>query len=87
MPIKEFSEGMNLVFATANGTVKKTTLSAYANIRSNGLIALTIEEGDRLVAVRSSNGKQQIVLGTAHGKATRFSEEEVRATGRPSMGS
>ncbi|HCG37198.1 MAG: hypothetical protein SGVNAXEH_000669 [Holophagaceae bacterium] len=86
MPIKEFSEGMNLVFATANGTVKKTTLSAYANIRSNGLIALTIEEGDRLVAVRSSNGKQQIVLGTAHGKATRFSEEEVRATGRPSMG-
>lgn len=86
MPVRDFPEGNNLVFATAFGTIKKTSLSAYANIRSNGLIALTIEDKDRLVAVRISNGKQQIILGTAFGKATRFNESEVRPTGRPSIG-
>ena len=86
MAIRDFPEGENLVFATADGTVKKSSLAAYANIRSNGLIALNIEDGNRLVAVRRSTGSQQIVLATAQGKAIRFPEEDVRATGRATTG-
>ncbi len=86
MAIRDFPEGEYLVFATSDGTVKKTSLAAYANIRSNGLIALNIEDGNTLVAVRRSTGQQQIVLATAQGKAIRFPEEDVRATGRATTG-
>ncbi len=86
MALREFPEGENLVFATADGTVKKTSLAAYANIRSNGLIALNIEEDNSLIAVRRSNGEQQILLVSAQGKAIRFSEEDVRAMGRTATG-
>ncbi|WLT31718.1 DNA gyrase subunit A [Geothrix sp. PMB-07] len=86
MALRDFPEGENLVFATADGTVKKSSLAAYANIRANGLIALNIDEGNSLVAVRRSNGSQQIVLATAQGKAIRFPEEDVRATGRATTG-
>lgn len=86
MALREFPEGENLVFATADGTIKKSSLAAYANIRANGLIALNIEDGNALVAVRRSTGTQQIVLATAQGKAIRFPEEDVRATGRATTG-
>ncbi|WP_306590754.1 DNA gyrase subunit A [Geothrix sp. 21YS21S-4] len=86
MALRDFPEGENLVFTTADGTIKKTSLAAYANIRANGLIALNIEDGNSLVAVRRSTGQQQIVLATAQGKAIRFSEEDVRATGRATTG-
>ena len=86
MALREFPEGENLVFATSDGTVKKSSLAAYANIRANGLIALNIENGNTLVAVRRSTGTQQIVLATAQGKAIRFPEEDVRATGRATTG-
>ncbi|HJW44140.1 MAG TPA: DNA gyrase subunit A [Geothrix sp.] len=86
MAIRDFPEGENLVFATADGTVKKSSLAAYANIRANGLIALNIDDGNSLVAVRRSTGSQQIVLATAQGKAIRFPEEDVRATGRATTG-
>jgi DNA gyrase subunit A len=86
MALREFPEGENLVFATSDGTVKKSSLSAYANIRTNGLIALNIDEGNSLVAVRRSTGAQQIVLATAQGKAIRFPEEDIRATGRATTG-
>ena len=86
MALRDFPEGENLVFATADGTIKKSSLAAYANIRSNGLIALNIEDGNALVAVRRSTGTQQIVLATAQGKAIRFPEEDVRATGRATTG-
>ena len=86
MALRDFPEGENLVFATADGTIKKSSLAAYANIRSNGLIALNIEDGNALVAVRRSTGSQQIVLATAQGKAIRFPEEDVRATGRATTG-
>ena len=86
MALRDFPEGENLVFATSDGTVKKSSLAAYANIRSNGLIALNIEDGNSLVAVRRSTGQQQIVLATAQGKAIRFPEEDVRATGRATTG-
>lgn len=86
MALREFPEGENLVFATSDGTVKKSSLAAYANIRANGLIALNIDDGNTLVAVRRSTGTQQIVLATAQGKAIRFPEEDVRATGRATTG-
>ena len=86
MALREFPEDHHLVFATSDGTVKKTTLSSYANIRSNGLIALNIGEGNRLVSVRVSTGNQQILLISALGKAIRFPEEDVRAMGRTATG-
>ncbi|WP_243318021.1 DNA gyrase subunit A [Geothrix paludis] len=86
MALRDFPEGENLVFVTSDGTVKKSSLAAYANIRSNGLIALNIDDGNTLVAVRRSTGQQQIVLATAQGKAIRFPEEDVRATGRATTG-
>jgi DNA gyrase subunit A len=86
MALRDFPEGENLVFATSDGTIKKSSLAAYANIRANGLIALNIDDGNSLVAVRRSTGSQQIVLATAQGKAIRFPEEDVRATGRATTG-
>ena len=86
MALREFPEGETLVFVTSDGTVKKSSLAAYANIRANGLIALNIDDGNSLVAVRRSTGAQQIVLATAQGKAIRFPEEDVRATGRATSG-
>ncbi len=86
MALRDFPEGETLVFATSDGTVKKSSLAAYANIRVNGLIALNIDDGNSLVAVRRSTGAQQIFLATAQGKAIRFPEEDVRATGRATTG-
>jgi DNA gyrase subunit A len=86
MALRDFPEGENLVFATSDGTVKKSSLAAYANIRANGLIALNIDDDNTLVTVRRSTGTQQIVLATAQGKAIRFPEEDVRATGRATTG-
>ena len=86
MALRDFPEGENLVFATADGTMKKSSLAAYANIRANGLIALNISDDNSLVAVRRSTGSQQIYLATALGKAIRFPEEDVRATGRATTG-
>ena len=86
MALRDFPEGETLVFATSDGTVKKSSLAAYANIRANGLIALNIDDGNALVAVRRSTGNQQIVLATAQGKAIRFPEEDIRATGRATTG-
>jgi DNA gyrase subunit A len=86
MALRDFPEDHYLFFATSDGTVKKTALSAYANIRSNGLIALNIEEGNSLISVRVSHGDQQIILISAQGKAIRFSEEDVRPMGRVTTG-
>ena len=66
--------------------VKKTALDEYANIRSNGIIAINLEEGDELVGVRITDGNQQIVLSTREGQAIRFKEEEVRPMGRATFG-
>jgi DNA gyrase subunit A len=72
--------------ATQKGLVKKTELSAYSNPRAGGIIALTLEEGDRLVAAHLTDGHQEILLGTRQGMVIRFSEEEVRSMGRSAMG-
>jgi len=86
MALRDFPEEHNLVFATSDGTIKKTSLAAYSNIRSNGLIALNIDEGNALVSVRVSHGNQQIILISAQGKAIRFEEEDVRTMGRVATG-
>ncbi len=73
-------------FATANGTVKRVELKQFANIRSNGLIAVGLEEGDKLVSARITNGNQEVMLFASSGKAIRFDENDARAMGRTAKG-
>jgi DNA gyrase subunit A len=84
--VREFPEDRYLVFATANGTVKKTELSAYANPRVGGIIGINIDEGDKVLAVRETNGSKDILLATAKGFAIRFPEGDVRPMGRATYG-
>src|SRR3954464_9463078 len=87
LAIKDFEQGEQfLIFATKAGTVKKTALSAYANIRQNGLIAIGLDEGDQLIDVSCTSGHDHIILGTRSGLAIRFEEADVRAMGRPAGG-
>jgi DNA gyrase subunit A len=87
LTIADFSKSEQfLMFATAKGTVKKTALSAYANIRQSGIIAITLEEGDSLIGVECTSGKDHVILGTKSGLAIRFEEADVRAMGRPAAG-
>jgi DNA gyrase subunit A len=84
--VREFRDDRYLVFATQNGTVKKTELSAYANPREGGIIGINIDEGDRLLAVRETDGNKDLLLATARGLSIRFSEGAVRAMGRATYG-
>ena len=83
---KDFPDERYLVFATKNGLVKKTALSAYSNVRSGGIIAINIEEGDELLSVRITGGDDQIFIGTRQGMGIRFSEKDVRPMGRDTTG-
>ncbi len=84
--VRHFRDDRYLFFATADGTVKKTALSAYANPRLGGIIGINLDEGDRLLAVRQTDGSQDVLLATARGIAIRFPESEVRPTGRATYG-
>jgi DNA gyrase subunit A len=84
--IKEFSENKFVFFATKKGLVKKTDLAAFSNVRSAGIIALSIEDGDSLVAVKITDGTQDVLLSTASGMSIRFNEAEVRSMGRAAYG-
>jgi DNA gyrase subunit A len=75
-----------LFFATHLGTVKKTPLEDFANVRKGGIIAIGIEPGDTLIEVRLTSGQDQVVLITREGMSIRFSEDDVRAMGRPAAG-
>ncbi len=75
-----------LFFATQQGTVKKTPLEDFANVRKGGIIAIGIEPGDTLIEVKLTSGQDQVVLITRDGMSIRFSEEDVRAMGRPAAG-
>ena len=86
LPVREFQEGRYVVFATQNGLVKKTALMAYSNPRASGIRAIALEENDSLIGVRLTDGDQEILLSTADGQAIRFKEEQVRATGRGTLG-
>jgi DNA gyrase subunit A len=83
---KEFSENRFVFFVTKKGLVKKTDLTAFSNVRSAGIIALGIEEGDELVAVKITDGSKDILLSTAQGMSIRFAESEVRSMGRSAYG-
>ena len=86
VPVREFSDDQYLFTATRNGIVKKTRLSAYQNIRRDGIIALKIQDDDDLIGAAITDGRQDIALLTRNGQAMRFSESEVRAMGRVSTG-
>src|SRR6185295_2968527 len=83
---KDFPENQFVFFATRKGIVKRTDLSAFANMRSSGLIALGIEDGDSLVAAQITDGSKDILLSTAEGMSIRFPESEVRSMGRAAYG-
>ena len=84
--VREFSEDKYLMFATANGTVKKSVLSAYGNPRANGINAINIEQGDELIDVAVTDGSNDIVLATSHGMSIRFHEQDAREMGRATTG-
>jgi DNA gyrase subunit A len=86
LPVKEFAEGKYIITATQNGTVKKTELMSYANPRAGGIIALTIDEGDRLISARLTDGSMDILLASRNGKSIRFPETDARPMGRTARG-
>ena len=86
IPIRQFEVGRYLVMATRRGVVKKTELQAYSNPRAGGIIAITLDAGDELIAVRLTGGQDEIFLATKQGMAIRFGEEEVRPIGRAGRG-
>jgi DNA gyrase subunit A len=83
---RDFSEDRYLLFATRNGRVKRTVLSAYGNLRSSGLIAINLEEGDELLSVHITDGARDVFIGTRAGMAITFSESDVRPMGRDTTG-
>ena len=86
IPVKEFNENEFLFFATRTGVVKRTTLSAFGNIRTNGLIALSLREDDELIGVRKTTGSNDIVIASSGGKLVWFEEDQVRSMGRTAAG-
>jgi DNA gyrase subunit A len=84
--VKEFSDDKYLVMATEKGTIKKTVLSAYGNVRKGGINAINLVRGDRLIEVMMTDGSNDIVLGTRNGFAIRFNEKDVRDMGRTATG-
>ncbi len=86
LAIREFDAGHFIVMATKNGIIKKTKLTEYQNIRTNGIIAIKIDDDDGLIGVVVSNGEQDIMLCASNGKAIRFSESDVRPMGRSTRG-
>jgi DNA gyrase subunit A len=83
--IKDFNEGYLMMFTKA-GIVKKTKLDEYSNPRTKGIIAVTLDEGDELIAVKKTSGDNDIIIGTRKGLAARFREEDVRSAGRTARG-
>ena len=86
LPVSQFQEGMNVVFATRNGVVKRTNLMSYSNPRATGIIALKIDEGDEVIGVHLTDGLKHLLLASRFGKAIRFRETDVRKMGRTARG-
>ncbi|HEX6645360.1 MAG TPA: DNA gyrase subunit A, partial [Gemmatimonadales bacterium] len=86
VPVREFSDDKSLIFATRRGTVKKTKLSEYSHVRSNGIRALNIEDGDELMDVQVCDASCDIVLATRDGMSIRFHQSDVREMGRATTG-
>jgi DNA gyrase subunit A len=86
IPISRFDDKRYLLMITKKGTAKKTKLSEFSNLRKTGIIAINLDEGDKLVSVRLTDGKKEIMIGTKHGQAIRFVEDDVRDMGRTARG-
>jgi DNA gyrase subunit A len=86
MPVREFSEGRYVLMVTRKGVIKKTALSDFQNIRSNGIIAINIDEGDELLDVVTTDGSKRIFIATHNGFAIRFDEKNARPMGRATRG-
>ena len=86
VPVREFTDTQFLLFCTKKGTVKKSALSQYSNVRANGIKAIKIEPGDELIDVQVTSGTNDIVLATKHGLSVRFHEQDVREMGRDTTG-
>ena len=86
IPIRGFDTDQHLFFATEQGTVKKTALGAYQNVRASGLIAINVDEGDRLIGVELTGGQDDLLLVTRKGMGIRFNEEDARPMGRATGG-
>jgi DNA gyrase subunit A len=86
LAVKDYPEDRFVVMATKNGLIKKTELSAYSNPRQGGIIALGLEDGDKLIGVQVTDGQREILLGTRQGITIRFSESDVRPMGRTAYG-
>jgi len=86
VPVREFSEGRYVLMVTKKGVIKKTALSDFQNIRSNGIIAINIDEGDELLDVVTTDGNKRIFIATHNGFAIRFDEKNARPMGRATRG-
>jgi DNA gyrase subunit A len=87
LPVRDLTEaGKNILFATRNGTVKKTPLKDFSNVMSRGIIAIGIDKDDELITARITDGQQVIFLATHDGMAIRFNEQDLRPMGRPATG-
>lgn len=86
MPVKEFVEELYTIMATKNGVIKKTPLLEYSHPRTGGIRAVNLDEGDKLIAVALTDGRQDVLLATMNGKSIRFKESDVRTVGRVSRG-
>ncbi|HET7059136.1 MAG TPA: DNA gyrase subunit A [Nitrospiraceae bacterium] len=86
LPVKEFRDDRYVFMATRQGVIKKTELSAYSNPRQGGIIALSLDDGDKLIGVQITDGQREILLGTRQGIVIRFKEDEVRPMGRTAHG-
>ena len=86
LPVKVFEEGKFIITATRKGTVKKTDLMAYSHPRQGGIIALTIDEDDSLIAARLTDGSMDILMASRNGKSIRFNESDARPMGRTTRG-
>ncbi|MBU5638473.1 MULTISPECIES: DNA gyrase subunit A [Geomonas] len=86
LPVKEFVDDKFIMMATRNGVVKKTNMMEYSHPRVGGIIAVNLDEGDKLISVALTDGKQDVLLATSNGKAIRFKEDDVRTVGRVSRG-
>jgi len=86
LPVKEFADDKFIMMATRNGVVKKTNLMEYSHPRVGGIIAVNLDDGDKLISVALTDGKQDVLLASAAGKCIRFKEEDVRTVGRVSRG-
>jgi DNA gyrase, A subunit len=86
LPVRSFDEGSAILMVTRTGLIKKTDLNEYGNVRKTGIKALSLEENDELISVRLAESGQEIIIGTKNGMCIRFSEKDVRTSGRTSKG-